>query len=543
MRICLVGSLNLNGYYSRDREPALLSLPLGLLSLAAVLESAPHHVSIVDFNYALCDGDISLDDDFYSRALARIEALCPEVVGFSTMCNSYHITLRLAQHLKARMPHILVILGGPQASVVDTQTLEAFPFIDFIVRGEAESSLPKLLDCLSQQTSPARVPGLTYRTEGRILRNPDAPLQSDLDLLPSPAYHLFPYQIGAAPSIDAGRGCPFACSFCSTSTFWRRRFRLKSIDRLIGEMSMLKREYQASSFTFMHDLFTVNRRRLHAFCDRLESEKMDVSWTCSARVDCVDRALLKRMAETGCWAVFYGVETGSPTMQREIHKNLKLEQVWSAVEGTIAAKMRPTVSFIAGFPMETEADLEQTLDLIQDLIARSEVNVQLHILAPQTGTPDYDHYRDRLRFDGYYSDIAGTAQRFLEPEWFQQYPDLFSSFYYFETDGVSRQRLTGLDLFVHGPCSVMRNTVRQLLSSERSLWKLYCDWRDWADARGLGSGPMTGGAPDQYLLDFYDFAASEVAAGRADFDLGHAQDEILAFYLQYYGQVPVRYVA
>ena len=312
MRVCLVSSVNLSSWYSHDCEPAILSLPLGLLSLAAVLEESGHEVSLVDLNYALSEGELALDEDFYAASVAQIVGQSPQVVGFSTMCNSFHIALRMAEAIKAQMPRVLVLLGGPQVSVADVETLCAFPFVDLVLRGEAEQTLPRLMSALAEGQMPTQLPGLTYRTNGRVVRNPDVPLVRDLDGLPVPAYHLFPYSMHGAAAVDVGRGCPFACSFCSTSTFWRRQARNKSTERIIKEMWMLKRQYEVTRFTFMHDLFTLNKRRLRDFCDRLQEEKMDISWSCSARVDCVDAQLLRRMADSGCAAVFYGVETGSP---------------------------------------------------------------------------------------------------------------------------------------------------------------------------------------------------------------------------------------
>lgn len=542
MRICFVSNLNMGSWYS-DCEPRELSPPLGLLSLAAVLEKVGHQVSLFDFNYALLKDEISFDEDFYTNIATRIENLSPHVVGFSTMCNSYHIALRMAEAVKARLPEVPIIFGGPQASVVDVETLEAFPFVDMVLRGEAEETLPRLIDDLFRGQVPAKVLGLTHRVKGRVVRNPDAPLLSDMDSLPIPAYHIFPYGTGGASAIDIGRGCPFSCSFCSTSKFWRRQFRLKSIERIIQEMWSLKQEYNATCFTFMHDIFTANPQWLHAFCDRLQAEKLEVTWSCSARVDTVDLQLLRHMADAGCRAIFYGVETGSRRMQRHIRKNLRLEKVLSTVDATIDAKMSTTLSFIAGFPTETKEDLSQTMDIIQALLLRPGVDVQLHILAPQIGTLDYDRYMERLRFDGYYSDIVGVSYKFLEPDWFRRYPRLFSSFYYFETDELPRQLLRGLDIFIHGPCSVMRGTILHLLTKNRNLWDLYLEWRDWADSRGLGGGPMAGQRLDQFLLDFYAFASDQIATGRVDFDLGHTRDEILAFYLRHYCQVPIRFVS
>ncbi|MCP4201199.1 MAG: B12-binding domain-containing radical SAM protein [bacterium] len=532
----------MSSWYSLDREPAMLSLPMGLLSLAAVLEQSGHEVSLVDFNYALAEGEIRLDEDFYADASAKILSHEPEVVGFSTMCNSYHIALRLAEAVKRKLPQVPVVFGGPQASVADVETLEAFAFVDLILRDEAEESLPLLLAALSTGGELDAVPGLTRRRGREVVRHPDAPLVVDLDSLPIPAYHLFPYEVGSSPALDVGRGCPFACSFCSTSTFWRRRFRLKSVDRILEEMRGLQRDHGASHFTFMHDLFTVNRRRLLEFCDRLLEEKMEVEWSCSSRVDCVDREVLARMAEAGCEAIFYGVESGSPRMQKEIRKDLDLEQVRTAVDQTLESEMRPTFSFIAGFPTETTEDLVETMDLVEELLRRPMVNVQLHLLAPQLATPDYDDHGHRLRWDGYYSDISGADYRFLEPEWFRRHPRLFTSFYYFETEGIRRELLRGLDLFVHGPCSQMRGTVLGLLGEESSLWQTYEAWHTWATDHRRGGGPMTNQTLDEFLLDFYEFAADTISGGRAKLDLGHVRDEILAFYLRHYDQTPVRFV-
>src|SRR5208283_2309553 len=240
MRTCLVSSVNLGSWYSRGDEPATLSMPLGLLSLAAVLEAIGQQVDLVDFNYSLCNRELSLDDNFYTNAADRIAALSPDLIGFSTMCNSYHITLRMAEAIRSRLPGVPVLFGGPQSSVVDKETLAAFPFVDMVLRGEAEQTLPQLIAEMSSGAGAYEVPGLTYRRDGRVVRNCDAPLIPDLDSLPIPAYHLFPHGLGGAPAIDVGRGCPFACTFCSTSGFWKRRFRTKSIDRIVHEMRMLK---------------------------------------------------------------------------------------------------------------------------------------------------------------------------------------------------------------------------------------------------------------------------------------------------------------
>ena len=125
-------------------------------------------------------------------AAGRLASLDADLFGFSTICNSYPITIQTAGHLKELRPSAVTLFGGPQASVVDLSTLRHFPFVDFILRGEADRSLPELATRLAGGLAPETVPGITYRRAGEARRNPDAPLPVELDELPLPAFHLYP---------------------------------------------------------------------------------------------------------------------------------------------------------------------------------------------------------------------------------------------------------------------------------------------------------------------------------------------------------------
>ena len=541
MRIALVSSVNLSGWYQQEREEADPSPSLGLLTLAASLEQAGHKPTLHDVNSMLREGLVEVDDSFYPEVARRILAADPDLVGFSTLCSSYHIALRLAQAIKSASPAIPTMFGGPQASVVDESTLKHYPCVDYILRGEADHTLPAFLTELGSGQRQFSTPGLTWRTNGHIQRTESTPLISDLNTLPLPAYHLQPGGQGGAAVIDAGRGCPFGCTFCSTSVYWERRYRLKSIDRILWEASELHRLHGTTSFSFLHDLFTLDRKRIREFCHRLIDEDRHWQWSCSARVDCIDPGLLQLMAESGCIGIFYGIETGSPRMQKLIRKNLKLDKALEIIEASRTVGINPTVSFIAGFPEETEDDLACTFGFIQTLLCKPRVTTQLHLLGPEAGTRDFKTYRDRLQWDGYYSDITGTSYRLLEPEWFQAYPEMFASFHYYESDHLPRSILRGTDLFVHAACAFLRRTVIQLTSDGRSLWNLYRDWLDWSITHTAGQGPHRQQLMDEYLVDFCSFVEEEAASGRCSIDPGIARDEMLAFYIQNFGDTPVRF--
>ena len=163
---------------------------LGILSLAAVLEARDESVRILDLNRIYIDYFESVpksaSPELAESAACAIAANDAEIYGFSTICSSYPLTIRIAKALKAFRPNSTILLGGPQASVVDLETLAAFPAIDLVLRGEAEYTLPLLLDQLRGERKLDRVPGLSYRIGPQTQRNPNAPLINDLDALPSP---------------------------------------------------------------------------------------------------------------------------------------------------------------------------------------------------------------------------------------------------------------------------------------------------------------------------------------------------------------------
>lgn len=566
MRMAFVPSLNLSGFDSRFGAPKLDSLvpPLGVLTLAAVIENAGHRASIVDLNYEIKQRALELDSEFYRLAARRVLEANPEIVGFSTMCNSFHISLELAQEIKRQQPSTIVLLGGPQVSYCAEDTLQTFPFVDYVIRGEAEHSLPTFLSALKSEFDIPSVRGLTFRGPDGIVSNLEAQIVDNLDELPFPAWHQFPYQLDGGFSIDVGRGCPFACTFCSTSNFFHRRFRLKSFARITAEVEYLQERYGAGAITFVHDLFTANRKWVRAFCQALKDAgtTKPFIWSASARIDTVDAALLNLMGEVGCRALFYGIESGSQRLQMEVKKRLKVHSVVPVAQATLAANIEPTLSFIAGFPTETVEDIECTFDVIGALLPLSRASIQLHLMSPQLGTPDINRFFDNLKFDGYLSDIAAGANIFLRDDWFAQYPSMFASFYYFNNQQLPRDHLRGADQFVLHICNNMRHTIAFLLKHNKSLWKIYHGWRKWTlDDRQAGYHLARAGSQynsnlqnaypvnhtaevyltaDEWLISFVAHVESDYTKVCTQTDRDNMRDEILAFYLRQYHSVDVR---
>jgi len=427
---------------------------LGILSLAARLEAEGWSPRIFDLNrtffrYAEADGEAALEN-FAELAAQQIGAIQADVYGFGSICSAYPLALRIARLVKLECPESTIVFGGPQASVVAEQTLASFSFVDFVVRGEAEESLPILLNELFGSRRFDLVPGLTHRSAFGIQRNVDAPLILDLDALPSPAYHLTGELHGQVrASLELGRGCPFSCTFCSTNDFFRRRFRLRSPERVLQDMRAIDAEYGIRDFDLVHDMFTVDRKRVVAFCQALLDSREGYTWSCSARTDCVDEELIELMAAAGCTGMFFGVETGSERMQKVIDKHLDTRRAHQIIDIVERAGIRSTVSLITGFPQETLADLRETVSMFMHSARTPESSPQLNLLAPLANTPLHIQFNDQMTLDLLCSDMShqGRKQHPEDMELIRRHPDIFPNFYLLPTPALERAMLLELREF------------------------------------------------------------------------------------------------
>ena len=443
MKLCLIAPPTLDQFdegplcQSEESRVVAEHAPIGILSLAAVVEARGITPRILDLNRLHFESSWPNPHqyrrvDFCSLTVRELSPFEFDVVGLSTMCSTYPLSLRIARELKRTRPSVTIVLGGPQASVVDISTLEAFPFVDFVVRGEAEETFPRLLDAVEGKDRLKNVRGITFRDRRRVIRNPNAPVIADLDSLPLPAFHLYPgMEKGHYIPLEVGRGCPFACTFCSTNDFFRRRFRLKSPARLLEQMTVLAQSYGVTRFDLIHDMFTVNRQKVVDFCEALLGSGKDFTWSCSARTDCVDDDLIALMSKAGCRGIFFGIETGSPRMQKIINKGLDLEEAASVVESTGKNGIRVTTAVISGFPQEEREDLKASVNFLMDCVRFDHVSPQLNILAPLSETPLHTQYRGQLELDDVLSDMShqGWHQDQADRELIASYPDIFPNFY------------------------------------------------------------------------------------------------------------------
>jgi len=424
------------------------NFPLGLFSLTSGLRSSGFNPEIYFPSKRL------IREEDYLFVASEILESNPMLVGFSTWCITYPVSLIIARKIKNLKPDVTIVFGGPQASILGKETLQEFSYVDYVLTGECDYTFPEFLNQLMQgslKSSLSSISGLVYRSDsGSILQNDPSPPIQDLDALPVPAYDLaiLPNYL----SLEVGRGCPFKCNYCTTRNFFSNTYRTKSADRILNEMEQAYNQYKICRFSFTHDMFTLNNSFVRELCNKLinfnHQQNRSFRWNCSARVDTVSEKLLKLMKEAGCREIFFGIETGSEKIQKSTGKGLDIAEAMRITEISAKLGMEVYASFILGFPDEDEDDIEKTLKCILHMATRG-INPQVSELALLPGTPLYKQHFGKLKYDGRCSDFADCLCSFEEIQLIIRYPEIFSSFYYLPLKTLSRDELYYLQLLIN----------------------------------------------------------------------------------------------
>jgi radical SAM superfamily enzyme YgiQ (UPF0313 family) len=504
--ICLITALTVADFIDPDLIVGAhlnTGAQLGILTLAALLRERGFDPTVIDLDSLFLDfvkddtsrpsmqgagvaGRVSEEihpDLFFPFLAAHLRARPLDVVGLSSICSSYPLTLRLAGEIKRLNPRALVIIGGPQASVVDVATLRAFSCVDVVVRGEADDTFPRLLELV--ENGDARwenLPGITFRRGDQVVRNPSGSVVEDLDRLPLPAFDLDTrIRSRGGIHLEIGRGCPFACSFCSTNDFFRRNFRLKSPARMIADISAIKKEFGVSYFSLVHDMYTIDRKKVVEFCEAILASGERFTWGCSARTDCIDDDLLALMARAGCTGIFFGIETGSERLQHVINKKLDLTEALKRIECADRNGIHTTVALIVGFPEETRDDLRDTIHFFIDALRFDHAEPQCSLLAPLAATPVYEQHKHHLIFDDIFSDMSHQSwqQDPVEAEMIRAHPQIFPNFYAIPTVDLDRQYVKHVMDFATYLATWFRWLPVALLQDSGDLLEVFERWRQW----------------------------------------------------------------
>lgn len=350
--------------------------PYGIIQLAAYLEKEVKDVEIEVL-------DCNAQQVNWKGLERRIESFNPDVVASSALatCNAY-VVARTLETAKRINPNILTVTGGQHFTATAQESLETYPEIDVIARGEGEQTLVELVRNANKKSFFPKIKGLSFKHKGKIFHNQAGPLIENLNDLPYPGYHfvkdiVHKYHFAAmagfnAPYalIEGSRGCTHTCTFCTQWRHWLGKWRVKSPKRIADEMEFCYQNY-GSRFIWLTDDNLGFGKRVSDVADEILQRKMadDLMWFVQARCDDIVRneKTLPKLRKSGLRWVLLGVETPKQLTLESFKKGITAEDAKKAVallkENDIAAH----TMFIIGDRKDTAESIASLREFVNEL--------------------------------------------------------------------------------------------------------------------------------------------------------------------------------
>ena len=351
-----------NKYSSAAMVPQTGEIPLGLLYIASELEKHGFEVKVIDNTVKkLSDSDLAKEILLHS----------PILVGFSLLVLNVVSANNVAMSIKQLSPETVVVYGGPHATLLPQKQAEK-DFVDIVVTHQGEITFRKIAENVVNGKFSVETDPLKKIIEGEKV--------DDLDKLSFPARHLvdinhykrksYVLDIEPVDFLCSSRGCPYDCTFCSSKTFWNRKYFKRSASNVVDEIELLVKKYNSKGIYFREDNFSVDRKHVIDICNEIIKRKLKIKWECESRVDTVDYETLKIMKKAGCEAIWCGIESGSQRILDYICKGYTKDQIIQFCKWCVKLKIDVGSCFIIGFPSEKEEDIIETFEFAKSLPVR-----------------------------------------------------------------------------------------------------------------------------------------------------------------------------
>lgn len=353
---------------TNDKKDTYITFPLGIGYVASVLQKENYNVSVID---------LTVEDVDYEKLKIRIKKINPDVIGISALSYSYIQVKKLSSYLNSFL-NCKIILGGHLSNHSYEMVLKKTN-VDICVIGEGELTI---VDLLKNINNLKKVKGIAYKNNRNIIiKTEPREVIENLDNIPFPAYELFDIEqyiklddvylsrkhtgknkIHKKMSLEAGRGCPFNCQFCSRIF---SKCRKRSVDSIISEIKFLQEKYGIDTFWFQDELLFSNKKYMFEFCNKIKG--LDIGWYGNARINSVDKEIIKKAKESNCLEIAYGVESGSPKILKNMNKKITPEQIIKTLSDTIKIGLQLDMGLILGYPGENKQTILETLNMFKKI--------------------------------------------------------------------------------------------------------------------------------------------------------------------------------
>jgi radical SAM superfamily enzyme YgiQ (UPF0313 family) len=372
--------------------------PHALLTIAAPVLAAGYSVKILDQRVE------SITQEILENYLST-DTIC---VGISSMTGTQILyALKLAQMVRDIVGNkVPLVWGGCHPSVAAEQTLK-HKNVDIVAIGEGDETFIELVEALAHKRSLRSVKGIMYKDGPTFVKTDCRPLLDVESLLPTP-WELIPvekyihrdmYVNSKTRVLDIGqtsRGCPFNCGFCSSASLRERKWRAVSVNKTLARIEDEIKRFKLDGIWLRDDEFYINRKRATDICQGFIDKEFNLSfYTSGTRADVFMKAsdqdidILKR---SGAHTLKFGAESGSQRILDLMTKGIVVQQTLDSNERCKKFGITPVFGLMVGYPTETFAEINQTIDL-GFRIKKENPGAQLETMAiftPLPGTPDFN---------------------------------------------------------------------------------------------------------------------------------------------------------
>jgi radical SAM superfamily enzyme YgiQ (UPF0313 family) len=326
----------------KDRKDYYLALmPYGITTIASFLEKAGHEVILANLSsYGFLKG---------AQITKKIK---PDVVAVSIFSFNRNESFKYIKELKKNNKSLIIIAGGQHPTFLHNAILARYPEIDFIIKGEGEDAVKKLIDA-------------DFKTTSKIIQSERI---KDIDSITPPSFFQGK-MIGINPAeqfkyIITSRGCPANCTYCSSPAFWKKKVTFRNPKLIVEELKYIREKYGIIYFSIRDDNFSLKKNRVLEFCKILEESKLHMMWNCQARVDTIDEEMLVALKRSGLEHIQFGVESGSEKMLKLYDKKITQEKIKTAAK--LVRKVGIYLSFylMTGMSGENDDDITATKNII-----------------------------------------------------------------------------------------------------------------------------------------------------------------------------------
>jgi len=312
------------------------------------------------------------------QSIQRLRAMAPDVVGLTVTSGNVEDARVLVSSLKAALPDVVIVAGGIHPTLFDRLLLRTIPELDFCLRGEGDESFGALCRRLQKGKDVAGLPGLSYRSNGDIVRG-EPQVVEDLDSLPFPDRSLLEYggygsqwygfklpDLPPTTTAFSSRGCPYHCLFCADTKICGGRYRVRSAENVFQELLLLS-EQGYKFVIFFDDNLIFDVPRLTELCEMIVQHNLKMRLACAGTVHMLSQSTLDLMHRAGFDLMFIGVESGSDAQLKRFGKPANRKGLAAGVLRAKKAHILTLASFVNGAPGETENDFQATLDFLLEV--------------------------------------------------------------------------------------------------------------------------------------------------------------------------------